>query len=172
MKTLLIILSTVFISICSIQAQENGSMIEYNNTEREIPLKDFKPDKPISRSIIPQVAHAYLYNKVISISFEEVMQIVTIKITIESIGETVYSQEYINPTVVSIDLNMQDSDTYHIEIISDYNPQIQISVVSGTKRSIFRQKNKTKRSKKRLHTTLIKPEQKVNEDLCSGFIVS
>ncbi|MEE0574839.1 MAG: TetR/AcrR family transcriptional regulator, partial [Paraprevotella clara] len=28
-----------------------------------------------------------------------------------------------------------------------YNPQIQISVVSGTKRSIFRQKNKTKRSK-------------------------
>lgn len=53
-----------------------------------------------------------------------------------------------------------------------YNPQIQISVVSGTKRSIFRQKNKAKRSKKRLHTTLIKPEQKVNEDLCSGFIVS
>ena len=53
-----------------------------------------------------------------------------------------------------------------------YNPQIQISVVSGTKHSIFRQKNKTKRSKKRLHTTLIKPEQKVNEDLCSGFIVS
>lgn len=30
-----------------------------------------------------------------------------------------------------------------------YNPQIQISVVSGTKRSIFRQKNKTKRSKKK-----------------------
>lgn len=55
---------------------------------------------------------------------------------------------------------------------NNYNPQIQISVVSGTKRSIFRQKNKTKRSKKRLHTTLIKPEQKVNEDLCSGFIVS
>ena len=56
--------------------------------------------------------------------------------------------------------------------MSIYNPQIQISAESGTKRSIFRQKNKTKRSKKRLHTTLIKPEQKVNEDLCSGFIVS
>lgn len=53
-----------------------------------------------------------------------------------------------------------------------YNPQIQISAESGTKRSIFRQKNKTKRSKKRLHTTLIKPEQKVNEDLCSGFVLS
>lgn len=57
-------------------------------------------------------------------------------------------------------------------ILHLYNPQIQISAESGTKRSIFRQKNKTKRSKKRLHTTLIKPEQKVNEDLCSGFIVS
>lgn len=57
-------------------------------------------------------------------------------------------------------------------ILNIYNPQIQISAESGTKRSIFRQKNKTKRSKKRLHTTLIKPEQKVNEDLCSGFIVS
>lgn len=44
-----------------------------------------------------------------------------------------------------------------------YNPQIQISAESGTKRSIFRQKNKTKRSKKRLRTTLIKSEQKVNE---------
>lgn len=45
----------------------------------------------------------------------------------------------------------------------EYNPQIQISAESGTKRSIFRQKNKTKRSKKRLRTTLIKSEQKVNE---------
>lgn len=60
------------------------------------------------------------------------------------------------------------NDDYSVK----YNPQIQISAESGTKRSIFRQKNKTKRSKKRLHTTLIKPEQKVNEDLCSGFIVS
>lgn len=33
--------------------------------------------------------------------------------------------------------------------LGKYNPQIQISVVSGTKRSIFRQKNKTKRSKKK-----------------------
>lgn len=55
---------------------------------------------------------------------------------------------------------------------SIYNPQIQIAAESGTKRSIFRQKNKTKRSKNRLHTTLIKPEQKVNEDLCSGFVLS
>ena len=71
----------------------------------------------------------------------------------------------------SISLHYTDS-TWTAEVLCHYNPQIQISVVSGTKRSIFRQKNKTKRSKKMLHTTLIKPEQKVNEDLCSGFIVS
>ena len=59
-----------------------------------------------------------------------------------------------------------------IDFFKEYNPQIQISAESGTKRSIFRQKNKTKRSKNRLHTTLIKPEQKVNEDLCSGFVLS
>ncbi len=47
------------------------------------------------------------------------MQVVTIKITIESIGETVYSQEYMNSAVVSVDLTWQDSETYYIEIVSD-----------------------------------------------------
>ena len=93
--------------------------MEYNNTEREIPLKDFKPNKPINRSLIPQVAHAYLYNKVVSISFEEVMPAVTIKITKESTGETIYSQEYISPAALSVNLTMQDSGTYYIEIVSD-----------------------------------------------------
>ncbi len=119
MKTLLIILITAFISVCSIQAQEKGSMVEYNNTEREIPLKDFKPNKPINRSLIPQVAHAYLYNKVVSISFEEAMPTVTIKIIKEATGETVYSQEYMNPTVISVNLTGQDSETYSIEVVSD-----------------------------------------------------
>lgn len=67
--------------------------------------------------------------------------------------------------------NAEVLDIPHV-VQAMYNPQIQISAESGTKRSNFRQKDKTKRSKKRLHTTLIKPEQKVNEDLCSGFIVS
>lgn len=77
------------------------------------------------------------------------------------IGANIYDQQ-----------NKQGTITNPFGFFSIYNPQIQISAESGTKRSIFRQKNKTKRSKKRLHTTLIKPEQKVNEDLCSGFIVS
>ena len=119
MKTLLIILITAFISICSIQAQENGSMTEYNNTEREIPLKNLQPNKPISRSLIPQIAYAYLYNKVVTVSFEEAMLTVTIKIIKEATGEIVYSQEYMNPTVISVDLTGQDSETYSIEVVSD-----------------------------------------------------
>lgn len=74
---------------------------------------------PKTRSIIIQPAHAYLYNKVISISFEEMIPTVTIRVLKESTGETIYSQEYMNPAEVSIDLNMQASGTYYIEIISD-----------------------------------------------------
>ena len=119
MKTLLIILITAFISVCSIQAQEKGTMVEYNNTEREIPLKNLQPNKPISRSLIPQIAYAYLYNKVVTVSFEEAMLTVTIKIIKEATGEIVYSQEYMNPTVISVDLTGQDSETYSIEVVSD-----------------------------------------------------
>ena len=119
MKTLLIILITAFISVCSIQAQEKGSMVEYNNTEREIPLKNLQPNKPISRSLIPQIAYAYLYTKVVTVSFEEAMLTVTIKIIKEATGEIVYSQEYMNPTVISVDLTGQDSETYSIEVVSD-----------------------------------------------------
>uniref|UniRef100_UPI000E48F250 DUF3244 domain-containing protein n=1 Tax=Bacteroides TaxID=816 RepID=UPI000E48F250 len=74
---------------------------------------------PKTRSIIIQPAHAYLYNKVISISFEEMIPTVTIRVLKESTGETIYSQEYMNPAEVSINLNMQASGTYYIEIISD-----------------------------------------------------
>lgn len=93
---------------------------------------------------------------------------------IGSLNATVNSSSLGYRDIMDIIENSDDSDYFMSNDFMNrlYNPQIQISVVSGTKRSIFRQKNKTKRSKKRLHTTLIKPEQKVNEDLCSGFIVS
>lgn len=119
MKALVIILISTFISVCSIQAQENGSMTICSDTEREIPLKDLQPDKPINRSIILQFAYAYLYNKVITVSFEEVMPTVTIKITQESTGETVYSQDYMSPSAVTIDLNSMSAGTYRIEIATD-----------------------------------------------------
>lgn len=99
-------------------------------------------------------------------------------IPVQELFETAgkYFKKSVKNRMDKIELEMAPIDARVIGDVNQlrflYNPQIQISVVSGTKRSIFRQKNKTKRSKKRLHTTLIKPEQKVNEDLCSGFIVS
>lgn len=47
------------------------------------------------------------------------MLTVTIKIIKEATGEIVYSQEYMNPTVISVDLTGQDSETYSIEVVSD-----------------------------------------------------
>ena len=47
------------------------------------------------------------------------------------------------------DLNIKgDTDINRKNIQTIYNPQIQISAESETKRSIFREKDKTKRSKK------------------------
>lgn len=88
-----------------------GDIKKDNNVDPE--------DMPQTRGIIFQPVHAYLYNKVVSVSFEEMIPAVSIKITKESTGETVYSQEYMSPAEASIDLNIQDSGTYYIEIISD-----------------------------------------------------
>lgn len=88
-----------------------GDIKKDNNVDPE--------DAPKTRSIIIQPAHAYLYNKVISISFEEIIPTASIKITKESTGETVYSQEYMSPTAISVNLTTQDSGTYYIEIVSD-----------------------------------------------------
>lgn len=91
---------------------------------------------------------------------------------IESVMRSDYLWNNDIPAQNKLDFSADPQTFFRSMLSLKYNPQIQISAESGTKRSIFRQKNKTKRSKKRLHTTLIKPEQKVNEDLCSGFIVS
>lgn len=46
------------------------------------------------------------------------------------------------------DPEQQEKEFSDPELIAVYNPQIQISAESETKRSIFREKDKTKRSKK------------------------
>ena len=88
-----------------------GDIKKDNNVDPE--------DMPQTRGIIFQPVHAYLYNKVVTVSFEEAMPTVTIKIIKEATGETVYSQEYMNPTVISVNLTGQDSETYSIEVVSD-----------------------------------------------------
>lgn len=52
------------------------------------------------------------------------------------------------PSMITPGASIEQISEAHDVIPFFYNPQIQISAESGTKRSIFRQKNKTKRSKK------------------------
>ena len=62
------------------------------------------------------------------------------------IDESIDVSDFITLSDDTIMLSDADMlDTYSTDI---YNPQIQISAESGTKRSNFRQKDKTKRSKK------------------------
>lgn len=120
MKKLLFILVALFAWGISTYAQDfiRGMEIALykdikkdNNTDPE--------DMPQTRGPIFQPVHAYLHNKVISLSFEKVIQAVIIKIIRESTGETVYSQEYTTgSTIVSINLNSQSPGAYHIEVIS------------------------------------------------------
>ena len=58
-------------------------------------------------------------NKVVTVDFQTVFSTVTVNITNETTGETVYSELFINPTCFSIDLNGKDAGDYIIEIISN-----------------------------------------------------
>ncbi len=71
---------------------------------------------PIKRSIQLQIADAYLYNDVVDISFNESIAVVSVTITNESTGETVYSETHSNPAALSIDLSSESSGYYLIEI--------------------------------------------------------
>lgn len=61
-------------------------------------------------------------------------------------AEGIQGQSYAIPT---LDKDMQKvTEEELVVFLGNYNPQIQISAESETKRSIFREKDKTKRSKK------------------------
>ena len=120
MKRLLFILISFFAWGVSTYAQGFSQGIEITLHKDIKKGNEVDPEEiPTTRSIIFQSAHAYLYNKVISASFEEVIPKVTIKIIKEATSETVYSQEYMNPATVSVDLSLQNSGIYYIEIVSD-----------------------------------------------------
>lgn len=74
---------------------------------------------PIKRSIQRPMADAYLYNNMVNISFHENIEVITVTITRESTGETVYSEVHSSPSVLNINLNGESSGEYLIEIEVD-----------------------------------------------------
>lgn len=123
MKKLILILLLFFIgnSVISAKAAEQYTPIalSVNDDEREIIREANGEDVPISRSIIFQPAYAYLCDKVVSVAFEEALSSVTINIVNEQSGETVYSQNYMNPVDLNIDLSNAIAGEYRIDIVAE-----------------------------------------------------
>lgn len=123
MKRLLLILLTIFsFGNIAVYAEEANGCIkillqEAVSDDDDVPIN--KEGGPIVRSIYMPVADAYLYNDVVNISFNESIAVVSVTITNESTGETVYSETHSNPAALSIDLNGESSGNYLIEIEAD-----------------------------------------------------
>lgn len=71
---------------------------------------------PIKRSPRQQLAHAYLYDNVLSININSTIAVINVTIANESTGEIVRSETYCNPTYFDIDLSSEESGNYRIRI--------------------------------------------------------
>lgn len=124
MKKVLFILFSFLSFTVSINAQFISGNIEIMLTQKDgdrDPNKsvgDTSPeDAPQTRSSVFQPVYAYLYNKVVTVDFQAAFSAVTVNVLNETTGETVYSEQLINPAIFSINLN--GTGGYMIEIVSD-----------------------------------------------------
>lgn len=120
MKRLLLILLTI-LSLGNIVIYAEGMNNRIEIVFQQIDSKDinmpFNKDKgPISRSINIPIAYAYIYNNVISINFNEDIEVSTVTITNEATGEIVYSETCSNQANLEIDLSNENGGSYIIEI--------------------------------------------------------
>lgn len=123
MKRLLLILLTILsFGNIVIYAKRMNNRIEIvlQQTRSDEPERPFNKDwTPIARSINIQIAYAYIYNNVISINFNEDIEVATVTITNEATGEMVYSETCNNQVNLEIDLSNENGGSYIIEIETD-----------------------------------------------------
>lgn len=118
MKTLLLFL-LIFIGSTDIYAQSicNGQEIELQDSKNKKPKDWTGIGTPIRRSISFQPIHAYLYNNMISIDFEEVSSSVLISVINEVTGEIIYSMNYNSPNgSIIVDLTTENGGCYLIRV--------------------------------------------------------
>lgn len=124
MKKVLFILFSFLVFASSTNAQFVSGNMEIMLTQKDgdrdpiEPVGDITPENaPQTRSVISQPVYAYLYNKVVIVDFQAAFSAVTVNVINGATGETVYSEVYLNPLSLFIDLNNQISGEYFIEVI-------------------------------------------------------
>lgn len=114
MKALIVFFISLWLGTQPFYAGNGDTSTTTTDTEKkEIPL--IIKDKP-TYSLIP-TAHAYLCNKMVSVDLSELSGSFTVSIIRLSSGMDVYTQPCVGG--VEIDLSMQESGYYQIEIVSD-----------------------------------------------------
>lgn len=120
MKRLLLILLTIFsLGNIAIYAKRMNNRIEIvlQQTRSDELEEPFNKDwTPIARSINIPIAYAYIYNNVISINFNEEIEVATVTITNEATGEMVYSETCNNQINLEIELSNENNGSYLIKI--------------------------------------------------------
>lgn len=120
MKRLLLVLLTIFSFgniVIYAEGVNNRIEIVFQQTHSKDIDMPFNKDKgPVSRSISIPIAYAYIYNNVISINFNEDIEVATVTITNEATGEMVYSEACNNQVNLEIDLSNENGGSYIIEI--------------------------------------------------------
>lgn len=125
MKQLLFILLMLCTNVTLLKAESFSEFKEITlhicaDDDREIKDKASDTPEPTqTRGLIIQPVYAYLYNNVICIDFSDAFTTVTVNITNEVTGETVYSEACSNPASLIIDWDNKVSADYIIKIETD-----------------------------------------------------
>lgn len=126
MKTMKVIILILFFcnSLFTLTAQECKANLEIITlTSYPIKTKDSSGSTseeglPIKRSIQRAMAEAYLYDNILNINFNEMIEAINVTITNEITGATIYAEVHNNPTTINIELSNEDKGNYIIEIDS------------------------------------------------------
>lgn len=91
-----------------------------NNTDGGLYNESDNEERPSSRSLILLRVYAYLYNNVVSISFDEEFPVVSISIINDITGEILYLEQHNFPNQLYLSLDNKNSgDNFRIEIETD-----------------------------------------------------
>lgn len=121
MKRLLFILVVIIsINVAPVMAQSSdrdSQIYLYDPGDGGIKVEDDEPDGPINRSLVQCPIYAYLKGQRIMLDFVRTFPWVTVTVTSETTGETIYQSTDSYPATLFIDLNGASRGDYRIDIV-------------------------------------------------------